>query len=222
MFNIGAKSKTGKTTFISTLSYNLCAQEVPHLVITLERSAPDLERMCAARAIGINADRLEAEFKRFEPQYDAYVASDARQYAYYLHVPGATIDEIRHDIIMAKRMLGIEAFFLDYYQLIEPAPRENQHASLARSAQVLANLTNSLELASVVTSQVDADGVMPRDCKILYQAAAANFIIRRGQDQAETWLENVGGNFIERMHAGGPQTPAMTFDKSEGPHFRSS
>jgi len=222
MFNIGAKSKTGKTTFISTLSYNLCAQEVPHLVITLERSDTDLERMCAARALEINADRLESDFARYEDRYDAYTNSPARQYAYYMHMPGATIDNIRHDILMAKRMLGIQAFFLDYYQLIEPAPRENQHQSLARSAQVLANLTNSLEVASVVTSQVDADGVMPRDCKILYQAAAANFIIRRGQDQAETWLENVGGNFIERMHAGGPNQPAMTFDKAEGPHFRTT
>lgn len=222
MFNIGAKSKTGKTTFISTLSYNLCAQEVPHLVITLERSDTDLERMCAARALSINADRLESDFERFERQYDEYTNSSARQYAHYLHCPGATIDNIRHDVLMAKRMLGIEAFFLDYYQLIEPAPRESQHASLARAAQVLANLTNQLELASVVTSQVDNDGVMPRDCKILYQAAAANFIIRRGQDQAETWLENVGGNFIERMNAGGPNQPAMTFDKAEGPHFRTT
>jgi replicative DNA helicase len=222
MFNIGAKSKTGKTTLVSTLSYNLCAQEVPHLVITLERSDTDLERMCAARALKINADRLESDFARYERDFDAYVTSDARQYAYYLHTPGATIENIRHDVLMAKRMLGIEAFFLDYYQLIEPSPRESQHASLARSAQTLANLTNTLELASVVTSQVDADGVMPRDCKVLYQAAAANFIIRRGQDQAEAWLENVGGNFIERMHAGGPQVPAMTFDKAEGPHFRSA
>ncbi|MFZ3481926.1 DnaB-like helicase C-terminal domain-containing protein [Sphingomonas sp. 3-13AW] len=222
MFNIGAKSKTGKTTFISTLSYNLCAQEVPHLVITLERSDTDLERMCAARALAINADRLESDFARFESRYDAYTASPARQFAYYLHCPGATIDNIRHDILMAKRLLGIDAFFLDYYQLIEPAPRESQHASLARAAQVLANLTNQLELASVVTSQIDADGVMPRDCKVLYQAAAANFMIRRGLDQTDAWLENVGGNFIEKMNAGGPKEPAMTFDKAEGPHFRST
>ena len=222
MFNIGAKSKTGKTTLISTLSYNLSAQEIPHLVITLERSDTDLEKMCAARALGINADRLESDFAKYEAAYDNYMASDARQYAHYLHAPGATIEHIRHDILMAKRMLGIEAFFLDYYQLIEKGPRESQHESLSRAAQVLANLTNTLEIASVVTSQVDNDGVMPRDCKILYQAAAANFIIRRGQDQAEAWLENVGGNFIERMHAGGPQQPAMTFDKSEGPHFRTT
>ncbi len=222
MFNVGAKSKIGKTTFVSTLSYNLCAQEIPHLVITLERSDTDLEKMCAARALKINADRLESEFDRYEQRYDEYVASDARQYAHYMHMPGATIDNIRHDILMAKRLLGIEAFFLDYYQLIEPSPRETQHASLARAAQVLANLTNHLELASVVTSQMDNEGMMPRDCKILYQAAAANFVIRRGQDETNAWLENMGGNFIERMDAGAPQEPAMTFDKSEGPHFRST
>lgn len=221
MVSIIAKPKVGKTTLISTISYNLTEQKIPHLVISLERTETDMEMLKAARSMGISSEVLESKFDVYEQQFRAYGEDRARDFCQYLHLPGATLDEIRYAILRAHRLHKIEAFLLDYYQLVERPPREPTIDHLSRVAQTLANMTASLKISSVVAAQSDQDG-MPRDCKVLWHAAAVNFVIRRATDQPETWLENIGSNSIGPLNVGGPGAPALIMDTSVGPHFRNA
>lgn len=218
MLSIIAKPKIGKTTFVSTVSYNLSMMEVPHLVISLERSDTDMEWLQAARHLGVSAAKLEKNFKNLEKEYDDFVSAPHRDYVQYHHAMGNTLDEIRYAILHAKRM-GCRVFLLDYFQIVERPAKESVVDHLSRVAQTLANLTSTLEMASVVTAQSDIDG-LPRDCKTLWHAASTNFVIRRAQDQADTWLENIGSNHIGNINVGKPNDPALMLDESKGPHFR--
>lgn len=218
MLSIIAKPKIGKTTFVSTLSYNLSMMEVPHLVISLERSDTDMEWLQAARHLGVSAAKLEKNFEKLEKDYDDFVAAPHRDFVHYHHAMGNTLDEIRYAILHAKRM-GCRVFLLDYFQIVERPAKESVVDHLSRVAQTLANLTSTLEMASVVTAQSDIDG-LPRDCKTLWHAASTNFVIRRAQDQADTWLENIGSNHIGNIDVGKPNDPALMLDETKGPHFR--
>lgn len=221
MLAIISKSKIGKSTFVATVSHNLTEDAVPNLVITLERDDRDMIKMCAARHLDINVNELEKDFDRHEPGFDAFINDDKRKIVQFHHAPGDMLDDIRHAILTAVRLHGVRVVFIDYYQIIAKTLKEGTQDHLTRVAQTLANLTAKLGICLIITAQSDIDG-MPRECKALHLAAAANFVIRRAPEQVETWLENIGSNYIEQVDAGSPSVPAMLLDKTSGPHFRST
>lgn len=221
MIAVVAKTKTGKSTLCATCSYNLSEQEVPHAVISLERSSTDLQALSTARAIQTTAARIERSFDDYEKQIIAYENSGRADFCSYYHKPGATIDEIRQVVVTARRTRGIRALFLDYLQLIRSTGPGNRTEKLTEAAQILADLTNDLDIATVVFSQSDDEG-RARECKALHHAAAANFTLRREEDSHDAWMENMGSNFLDNMSVGGPGDPGLRLVTDIGPHFVSA
>lgn len=221
MIGVAAQTKMGKTTLAATISENVLQRREPHLVITLEKKGTDIEQACAARTIGTNTSKLESNFEKYSDAFDHYASRDVQKLRNYQHRPGATIEEIQRTIIRAHRA-GARGFILDYWQLIARPPKESVTDHLTRCANVLAALTERLDMWSVVNAQSHADGV-PRDCQALWLASSVFYVLKRSApDKPEAWLECMGSNYTSGLDAGGPSSPAMMLETSVGPYFKSA
>lgn len=221
MIGIAAQTKMGKTTLAATISENILQRREPHLVITLEKKGTDIEQACAARTIGIDTITLESNFEKYSSAFDAYADREVQTLRNYQHRPGATIEELQRTIMRAHRA-GARGFILDYWQLIARPPRESATDHLSRCANVLATLTDRLDMWSVVNAQSHADG-MPRDCQALWLASSAFYVLKRSApDKPEAWLECLGSNYTAGYDAGTPGSPAMMLETRVGPYFKST
>ena len=214
-----AKYKTGKTTLAATFVDNMTSAGVPVTMVSLERQDTDIEKLIAARRLGINARTLETKFAKHADAYDRFAAEATRQLVNYHHQPGASLEEICNVIVNGARSHGSQVAILDYYQIVAKPAKTSIYEHLSNVAQTFANLVDRLGIVGIIMSQADAEG-LPRDCKNLLHAAAANFAIRRAPDQVETFFENLASNYIEQLNAGNPNSPAAMLDKEIGPHFR--
>jgi replicative DNA helicase len=225
MYSLIGRYKIGKTTLMATLGYNIAYGEngdTPRKVamISLERDEIDIEMLNAARALGINQRELDRHFKRHQAAFEEYARSPDRQNILYHHSPGANLEEVCAAIENAKRIHGIEAAFVDYYQVIYGNRTIRLVDHLSSVDRTLSILAADLNIALVLAAQADGDG-LPRDCKALLHSAAANFSIRRPIDQPDAWLENLASNYIETRDAGDPQDGAIRLITSSGPYFES-
>lgn len=214
-----AKYKTGKTTLAATFVDNMTSNGVPVTMVSLERQDTDIEKLIAARRLKINARKLETNFDKHQDAYDQFAGEAVRKLVNYHHQPGASLEEICNVIVNGARTHGSKVAIIDYYQIIRKPAKVSMYEHLSNVAQTFANLSDRLRIVGIIMSQADAEG-LPRDCKNLLHAAAANFTIRRAPDQVETFFENLASNYIEQLNAGGPQSPACLLDKEIGPHFR--
>lgn len=219
MMSIIAKTKIGKTTLAGTISTNVLTAQVPHLVITLERKDTDIELICAARALGVNAVRLEQNFAKYADAFKDYEDQPMHALRRYMHKPGATLEDILHEIMRAHRA-GCTGFILDYYQLVARTGKESVVDHLSRVAQALADITSRLGMWSIVNAQSDEQG-LPRECKALWLASPSTYLLVRDPDKPEAWLQCMGSSHTEGLDAGGAGSPAMMLDTTAGPHFRS-
>lgn len=224
MYSLIGRFKIGKTTLMATLGYNIAYGangNAPRKVvmISLERDELDVERLNAARALGINERELSKRFSKYEEAFEAYQADPLRKNLLYHHSPGANLDEVCQVVLNAHRTHGISVAFIDYYQVIFGNKSARIVDHLASVDRTLSRLAANLGIAIVIAAQADGEGA-PRDCKTLLHSAAANFSIRRPIDQPDAWLENLASNYIEQRDAGSPQDPAIRLVTSAGPHFQ--
>lgn len=223
MIAILAQTKVGKTTLAISISDNLLDIDEPHLLISLERNDLDAQQASAARALKINSLTLEREFGKYEKAFQVFTEDPRHKKRFYMHRPGATIEDVILAIRRAHRA-GAKGFILDYWQLLERSPgvKENVNEHLSRCAQALSNVTNKLGMWGVVNAQSQADGT-PRDCQALWLAASSIYVLRRdAHDKPDAWLQCLGSSFTKGFDAGSPGSPALMLDTEIGPYFRSA
>ena len=222
MIALVAQTKVGKTTLASTISYNLMLRGEPHALISLERRDTDIELMCAARHLQMNAIDLERDYQQHKADFAAYRNLPQHGSRHYIHHPEATIEELQRAVLRARRA-GAKGFILDYWQLIGKSDgRQGTADHLTRCANILSRLADRLGMWALVNAQSHADG-LPRECQALWLAASALYVLRRdGGDKPEAWLQCLGSNYTKGYDAGGPSSPALMLDTTVGPHFRAA
>ena len=206
---IGAFGKVGKTTLAASISYNLEAQGVDHVVFTLERLDTDIEALKAARAQNINVRDL----KSVQPRPTA-------RHCRYVHGTTLTVEDIRNEILYLAQIHGIRAALIDYWQLIEGRePREPVEQFRARVAQTIQKTAVDAKLPIIMFFQM---GEGPQNREILPARTAANLCLYLIRDPADTnaWFNTVVSNIGLETDIGGVNTPAIILDLEVGPHFR--
>lgn len=222
MYGIGGHLGRGKTILIGTISENLNARKVPHLIISFETPPEDVEIRNCARQLDLNAaqifDQADPLHARFVHNADAYIAQ-MEDYTYYEYMPGATLDDVHRAIIRASHRYGIEGVIIDYWQLIEGQERgEGPKDHLRKVANRLAALFRRENLWGLVAAQTDENGRLEIS-EWLKVAASLYVRLQRDENDDVAFFVTEKSNYTRYADGGSHHVPSMIFDPA-GPHFR--
>lgn len=213
---IFARYKHGKTLLTATIAHNLERQGIPTQVITLERREGDLERFIAARCLNVDKQDLNFDDPGTQSFWEDYCATE--RCLHYLHRPGITIDELRSQILAAHFAHGVKVVLVDYWQLIRIiGTKQNRSEQQYDSAQTLANLASELDIAIVMTGQLNQDG-NPQYSEGILAAAGIVVRIQRPDDQEYVFFDTLVSNQGPGRSKGTPNSPAASI-ALPGPHF---
>lgn len=213
---IFARYKHGKTLLASTIAHNLEKQAIPTLAFTLERRQGDFERFIAARCLNVDKQDLDFEDPATASFWEQYC--ETQRTLYYYHRPGITIDELRSQILAAYFAHGIKVVIVDYWQLITIiGTKQSRSEKQWDSAQMLADLASELDIAIIVTGQLNQEG-HPHGSEGILAAAGLVIRMQRPDDQEYVFFDALVSNQGPARSKGSPQHPAATI-ALPGPHF---
>ncbi|AXK43785.1 DnaB-like helicase C-terminal domain-containing protein [Erythrobacter aureus] len=213
---IFARFKHGKTLMLSTIASNLEKREIPTLMVTLERRQGDVERFIVARSL--NIDKQDLDFERPEDAEFWAEYRNTKRCLHYLHKPGITAAELRTQILSAYYAFGVKVVLVDYWQLIKLAGgRESREEKQAESAQMLADLASELDIAIVLTGQLNQEG-HPRGGEGVLASAGIVVRLIRTEDSEEAVFDTLVSNQGPERAKGSPTEPAAKIVQP-GPHF---
>lgn len=217
VLGVFARYKVGKTVLAATLGRNLEGQHVPTLMVSLERRHTDAERFIIARALNVDARDLDLQGNvHHQAAFEEYQA-DGR-YLRYVHRPGITIDELRAIIMAEVQAHGIKVVLIDYWQLItNPKSSASQQEKQQESAQMIADLAATLDIAIVVFGQLNQEG-QPRGGEGILAAAGIVVRFNRPEDGEDGFLETMVSNRGPGLSAGNPVSPSISLTLP-GPHI---
>lgn len=217
LLGIFARYKVGKTVLMATLARNLEKQGIPTLAVSLERRKHDFERFIVARALGIDARDLDlnnnAEHKSAFAEY-----IEDRRHLWYIHKPGISIDDLRARIIAEVHAHQVKVVLVDYWQLItNPGSKSSQQEKQQEAAQMLADLASDLDIAIVVTGQINQEG-QPRGGEGILASAGIVIDLHRPEDSDSGFVQARVCNKGPTLSKGDPLHPSLSL-MPNGPHF---
>lgn len=213
---IFARFKHGKTLMQATLAHNLEKRGIPTQMITLERRQGDIERFIVARCMDIDKQDLDFDNPAHNEFWEEYLST--QRSLSYLHRPGITSDELRSQILAEHYARGVKVVLIDYWQLIQMAGgRESREEKQSQIAQMLADLASDLDIAIVLTGQLNQDG-HPRGGEGVLASAGIVVRILRTEDSLDVIFDTLVSNQGPERAAGSPDQPAARITLP-GPHF---
>jgi replicative DNA helicase len=212
-----ARYKVGKTVLMASIARNLERQQIPTLMISLERRAGDVERFIVARSLGIDARDLD--LRNNEAHKAAFAEYlEGKRYVRYIHKPAITIDELRAWILAEVQTHGIKVVLVDYWQLIVNTNQKmSQQDKQQDSAQTLADLASDLDISIVMTGQLNQEG-QPRGGEGVLAAAGMVVKIERQANSEGAFITTMVSNKGPELAKGSPDDPSLSMI-SPGPHY---
>jgi len=147
----------GKTAIVVQSILNMARQQTPCLFISLEMPRERIIGRMVANISGIDGMRIRRGDITEEEQQQVNMAleevASLEQYIHIVDTPGLGLMDILHHIRVHKDTYDIQAFFVDYLQIIDRPPSENTSEAYGYLAQQLRNIAVSLDISAVVLSQ---------------------------------------------------------------------
>lgn len=215
-----AHDKAGKTMLAASISHALNAAGIWHAYAALEMGGQQIERRHIARDLGIATTRLRG---RIPPDVIAAIGRyrvSRQSRTLYLDLPGATVEELRAEIVAAKAQRKISGVVIDYWQLISGgSDRETQEAHLSRVANWISTLAKRLGLWVILLAQFNDDGTAPAYSKRGLNRAVDHLLVLHREDESEwAWLQLKRSRHMPVLDIGGPNTPSLRMC-FPGPYF---
>lgn len=230
VYAIQARKKTGKTGLLTTISYNLAAQRIPHLFLSLEGSPEHVMEMMLARRIGRNAAVFRSPPN--DPRFVTAVQRAREDFAdsglYFRHKPRMTLDDLKATIARAAMSGRVKGIILDYFQLVTGQTRANQVEHLDNVAQVIAEAASHHGLWMLVAAQLNRENQLRFGDSLLMACDQAYMLGRvecgEGPDPTdpapdEAWLEMTDTRYTRYLHIGEETRPGLIVRKDVGPFF---
>lgn len=222
LYGIGGLFGRGKTILLGTISDNLNARSIPHLVVSLETPPEDYEIRSCAKHLRINASSIldqdspmHAMFSRNAARY----ADAMPDFTLYEHHPGATMDQVHRMIVRAAHRHGIRGFILDYWQLLRGQEKGiSRDGHLNDCADRLAAICRREDLWGIVAAQTEESGKL-RHAEGLAISSALYLRLQREENDEAAYFVTEKSNYTRYADTGSATAPGMIFDQA-GPHFR--
>ncbi|MBK1842434.1 AAA family ATPase [Azospirillum sp. YIM B02556] len=215
-----AHDKAGKTMLAASISHALNAAGIWHAYAALEMGGSQIERRHIARDLGIATTRLRGRIGSDVVAAVGRYRVERKSHVLYLDLPGATVEELRAEIVAAKAQRKVTGIVIDYWQLITGgSDRETQEAHLSRVANWISTLAKRLGLWVILLAQMNDEGTAPAYCKRGLNRAVDHLLILHREDGAETaWLSLKRSRHMPPVDIGGPNDPVLRM-RFPGPYF---
>lgn len=213
-----ARYKAGKTTMAATVARGLERDGVPTLLFSLERRKNDVERFIVAASLDLDARDLDlGDGGEHDAAFEQYLQD--RRNLWYIHRPAVTIDMLRAMIIAEVHAHKVKVVIVDYWQLItNPNSKSSQQEKQQEAAQMLADLASELDIAILVTGQLNQEG-QPRGGEGILASAGIVVRLNRPEEGEDGFFETMVSNKGPARSKGNVNTPAITLSLP-GPLFR--
>ena len=146
---------SGKTAIIANSMLNMARKGTPSLFISLEMPKAKLVSRFVANIASINGIQLrkgeltDDEVKRV----DAALEELSNLPIYIIDRPALSVDDILFYVKTYKEAQSIEAFFVDYLQIVNKYDEDNSSEGLGAVAQKIRNISVEEGVAAVLLSQ---------------------------------------------------------------------
>jgi replicative DNA helicase len=193
LYGFMARMKTGKTLMLAQLAYNVALANHRVLYIAGEMGARQIEARNLSRFTHERQSRFRGDSLK-DPMLQQRMRAWAQKMGdslLYQDAQGLTLSKLKAMIDSAVHLHKIEAFCLDYWQLVNPDdPRMNRTEHLDRVAQWLAETCKRHSIVGIVAGQTNREG-QARFGDGLAMAADVCFDICRPDDtsSSDRWLE---------------------------------
>lgn len=140
-------SGSGKTALICQSILQMARAGIPSLFISLEMTKPRLIQRFVANIANIDGRRLKAgDISDEEAELVNHAMRELQKLPIYIEDnPELTVDQITYLVKSHKESYGIEAFFVDYLQIVPHKLQKNDSTS-----EVLGDITQQLRNVAVI------------------------------------------------------------------------
>ncbi len=226
-----ARPKEGKSSLLTTISYNLAnldqyddLESVPHVFMTLEQRKEEIAQTLVARYLRFNREQfLDPRFAR-DPRQQRKIRDVAEIVkGCGLHLvakPRMVLSDVVTTISRMALKGEIKGAIVDYMQLIGGDARDvNMVAHLDHVAQSMAELAKSLGIWILLAGQLNQSGTA-RYGDGLLMACDAGFNIEYPEGMTDQmWLKMFATRYTRWRNVGSELQPAYLLEKDVGPYF---
>lgn len=210
--------KAGKSALVGTLSYNLNEAGVRHLYIAAEMGSVRLAQRYVARGIRRKAIEMLFRPKEFVSPTICY-RHDAPNNILWADVPGLTFKELRRRVAGIVRRHNIRGFILDGWQLVRGVEKgQTLEGHLRDVAQWVADYSNQHGLFSIITAQLNQNGLAHSCSQGLEMACDQVYTLNREEGAKRAWMRQRVSRYTPITHVGTPEDPPLLFH-GDGPYF---
>jgi replicative DNA helicase len=235
-----ARQKNGKTTSLTTLSYNLGQQKVPHIYLTLEGSSVEITETMLARQSGFNRKNfLKQEWRQNEKSQQTVKQATEKLSGGFIKIdkkPGMTFSQLKNTISRAAIRGEIKGIIVDYIQLVYPDTGfKGTKAELYDNvAQYLSEAAKTYGIFVISAAQLNRDGEVRGGDGILNACDMAIYQFKHDDKSTlgegingepacivETvWLEMRVSRYTPYKDIGSEEEPGLFFDPFKGPYMQ--
>ena len=219
-YGFAGKEKAGKTTLAHTISFNLAQNGCKHLYIALEMGAEMIHKRNIARELGVNSMLFLNPNSELTKKA---AALDPNPNLFYLDAPGATYQELIHEVTVSIIRHNIQGVIIDYWQLVGGHERgQTEEAHLRAIAQGFADFARKNGIWCMMLAQLNKDGQLfggnglRKACDQLY------FIREAPKYPSHRWLEMDASRYTPKADIGAEDNPSLLLNKYQGPYFQAA
>ncbi|WP_323796859.1 DnaB-like helicase C-terminal domain-containing protein [Nisaea sp.] len=228
VYGICAPKKAGKTTFLSSIAYNLVENAEPWAYIALEMGADEIFERMLARRMGINASDFLSPDIRNQQHVKSQLETATKWFEQSTSVfrprPGMPLDELIAFFAQIALKRQFKGVFVDYLQLIGGRPKATSETYwLDTVAQALAEAAKRHQVWVVVAAQLGrqdtvygGDG-LGRACDINMKLST---IDQEASQSKRAWIQMLDSRYTNIRDVGGKTAPAYELEIEVGPYFR--
>jgi replicative DNA helicase len=155
-YAVAARKKTGKTSFLGTISKNLNDADVPHLFVCAEMGGAEIEHRAMGRELGVNPMSFLRPAKDGFAGRVGEAALKSKSASFYLDAPGISFERLRSEVSIAITRHGIKGFILDYLQIVTGQPRGQSFSEFTDSlSQWVATICRQEKIWALVACQMN-------------------------------------------------------------------
>ena len=236
-YGLGARMKSGKSLFMSTLAYNMAINNGARILyLCLEMGSEESLQRILSMHMGINSlDFLKPDIRSKEWfRKRTREANDALKNTklYFRSKPRMTLDDLKATVARAGMSGKVDGVIVDYLQLVEGKPHGQSTAEhYDNVAQTLAEAVKRHPMWILSAAQLNKEGAI-RGSEGLLMACDLAFSINKkegsiitnheGKDQKcpdQAWLETMVSRYTPYRDIGSEVSPGYEISLERGPSF---
>lgn len=220
LYGIAARKKVGKTTILSSISYNLIAQGHKHQFFACEASPKEVQQSMIARYGGFNrmAFLPDGRDKSWVKTKAALYQRHAKPSLIWHDAPGITFSQLQTKTL-AGIAAGAKGTIIDYWQVVTgKGAKESEEYHLRSVAQWCADTARKTGTWFLMAAQINQEG-NTRGGEGLKLACDQYYQLHREKRDPGAWMQMEETRYTPYKDVGDDTVPGLYMSAKIGPCF---